>query len=59
VAGWSVANEPVPEARLKHDTDLKGFIMPYREGHLSIGVELQDDPVEIARKVAAALNLRA
>ena len=26
MAGWSVANEPVPEARLKHDTDLKIFI---------------------------------
>jgi hypothetical protein len=35
------------------------LIMPYREGHLSIGLELQDDPIEIARKVTAALNLRA
>jgi hypothetical protein len=34
------------------------LIMPYREGHLSIGVELADDPVEIASKVAAALALK-
>jgi hypothetical protein len=34
------------------------LIMPYREGHLSIGVELEDDPVEIANRVAAAFNLR-
>jgi hypothetical protein len=34
------------------------LIMAYLEGHLSIGVELQDDPVEIAGKVAAALDLR-
>jgi hypothetical protein len=34
------------------------LIMPYREGHLSIGVELEDDPVEIASRVAAAFNLR-
>ena len=34
------------------------LIMPYLHGHLSIGIELQDDPVEIAGKVAAALNLR-
>lgn len=33
-------------------------LMPYLEGHLSIGVELQDDPFEIAARVAAALNLR-
>lgn len=33
------------------------LLMPYREGHLSIGVELADDPVEIAGKVAAALGL--
>jgi len=34
------------------------LIMPYLDGHLSIGIELQDDPVKIAGKVAAALNLR-
>ncbi len=34
------------------------LIMPYLEGHLSIGVELEDDPVEIATKVATALDLR-
>jgi hypothetical protein len=34
------------------------LIMPYGEGHLSIGVELEDDPVEIASRVAAALELR-
>jgi hypothetical protein len=34
------------------------LIMPYLEGHLSIGVEREDDPVEIAGKVAAALDLR-
>ncbi len=34
-------------------------LLPYRDGHLSIGVNLEDDPIEIARKVAAALDLRA
>jgi hypothetical protein len=34
------------------------LIMPYAEGHLSVGVELEDDPVEIASKVVAALDLR-
>jgi hypothetical protein len=33
------------------------LLMPYKEGHLSIGVELQDDPHEIARKVAGHLGL--
>jgi len=33
-------------------------LIPYGEGHLSIGVELQDDPVEIASKLTAALKLR-
>lgn len=35
------------------------LLMPYDEGHLSIGVELQDDPVEIASKIIAHLGLRA
>ena len=35
------------------------LLLPYREGHLSIGVNLEDDPIEIARKVAAALDLKA
>lgn len=35
------------------------LLLPYRDGHLSIGVNLEDDPVEIARKVAAALGLLA
>jgi hypothetical protein len=34
------------------------LIMPYLEGHLSIGIELEDDPVETARKIAGALALR-
>ena len=34
------------------------LLMPYQNGHLSIGVELQDDPVEIARKVTTALHLK-
>jgi hypothetical protein len=34
------------------------LLIPYGEGHLSIGVELQDDPVQIASKVTAALKLR-
>ena len=33
-------------------------LLPYQEGDLSIGVELHDDPVEIAGKVIAALELR-
>src|SRR6267378_6490397 len=34
------------------------LLIPYGEGHLSIGVELQDNPVEIASKITAALKLR-
>ena len=34
------------------------LLMPYREGHLSVGVEKQDDPLEIAPKIAAALRLQ-
>jgi len=34
------------------------LLMPYREGHLSVGVEKQDDPLEIARKITAALKLQ-
>jgi hypothetical protein len=34
------------------------LLMPYLQGHLSIGVELQDDPLEIARKAATALDLK-
>ena len=34
------------------------LLIPYGEGHVSIGVELQDDPVEIASKITAALKLR-
>jgi hypothetical protein len=33
------------------------LLMPYKEGHISIGVELEDDPQEIARKVAEHLKL--
>jgi len=35
------------------------LLLPYRDGHLSVGVNLEDDPVEIAQKVVAALDLRA
>jgi len=35
------------------------LLLPYRDGHLSIGVNLEDDPIEITRKVAAALDLKA
>jgi hypothetical protein len=35
------------------------LLLPYQDGHLSIGVNLEDDPIEIARRVAAALDLRA
>jgi hypothetical protein len=34
------------------------LLMPYRDGHISIGVELRDDPLKIACKVAAALQLK-
>lgn len=34
-------------------------LLPYCDGHLSIGVNLEDDPIEIARKVSADLHLRA
>ena len=34
------------------------LLIPYGEGHLSIGVELQDDPLQIASKINAALKLR-
>lgn len=35
------------------------LLLPYQDGHLSIGVNLEDDPIDIARKIAAALDLRA
>ena len=35
------------------------LLIPYGEGHLSIGVELQDDPVEIASKITAAPQIAA
>jgi hypothetical protein len=34
------------------------LLFPYKEGHLSIGVNQEDDPIQIARKVAAILDLR-
>lgn len=34
------------------------LLMPYREGHLSVGVEKHDDPLEIARKITVALGLQ-
>jgi hypothetical protein len=34
------------------------LLMPYREGHLSVGVNLQDNPLDVARAVATHLNLR-
>jgi hypothetical protein len=33
------------------------LLLPYMAGHLSIGVNLQDDPIEIAGKVAVILDL--
>jgi len=32
------------------------LIMPYRDGHLSIGVESTDDPIEIAGKIQRWLS---
>jgi|SRR5579863_285106 len=34
------------------------LLMPYRDGHLSIGVEKCDDPLEIAATVTAMLGLQ-
>lgn len=33
------------------------LLLPYREGHVSVGVELEDDPREIASRIAAELGL--
>ncbi len=33
------------------------LLIPYKEGHLSIGIELEDDPLEIAAAVARYLDL--
>ena len=33
------------------------LLLPYRQGHLSVGVNVQDDPVAIANKVLSALDL--
>ncbi len=33
------------------------LIFPYKDGHLSIGLELKADPTEVADKVANRLNL--
>jgi hypothetical protein len=35
------------------------LLLPFQDGHLSIGVNLEDDPIEIARVVVTALDLRA
>jgi hypothetical protein len=35
------------------------LLLPYQDGHLSLGVNMEDDPIKIARKVTAALDLRA
>ena len=32
-------------------------LMPYRDGHISIGVDLENDPIEITGKVANHLKL--
>ncbi len=32
-------------------------LMPYRDGHISIGVDLENDPIKIAGKVANHLKL--
>src|SRR5437879_512023 len=57
--------------RRRGDLDLEGLryvvirygsqyqlVMPYRNGHISIGVNLADDPIAIAHSVATALGLR-
>ena len=57
-------------ARRRGDIDLDGIryvvirygpqyqlIMPYKNGHISMGVELHDDPIEIARTIASHLQL--
>jgi hypothetical protein len=31
-------------------------IMPYRAGHVSLSVELEDDPLQIAEKIGESLN---
>ncbi len=41
---------------IKYGTQYQ-LLMPYKEGHVSIGIELEDDPREIARKVAKYLKL--
>jgi hypothetical protein len=35
------------------------LIMPYKKGHLSIGVELEDNPIEIAIKILEFLKITA
>jgi hypothetical protein len=35
------------------------LVMPYRSGHLSLGVELTDDPLQIAEKVGVYLSTNA
>ena len=57
--------------RRRGDLDLEGLryvvirygsqyqlVVPYRDGHISIGVNLQDDPIAIAKTVGEALGLR-
>jgi len=33
-------------------------LLPFQNGHVSVGVNLDDDPIEIAKVVASALGLR-
>jgi len=57
-------------ARRRGNIDMKGIryvlirygtmhqlIFPYKDGHLSIGIELTANPTEVAHKVAMRLNL--
>ena len=57
-------------ARRRGNIDMKGIryviirygtmhqlIFPYKDGHLSIGIELTSNPTEVAHKVAMRLNL--
>lgn len=41
---------------IKYGTQFQ-LLFPYKEGHVSIGIESEDDPIKIARKVAKHLEL--
>jgi len=53
---WPVSMKGIRYVIIRYGTQYQ-LLMPYEDGHLSIGVESEDDPIEIARTIADYLRL--